>query len=204
MWVNRLALFSQSSSRAFREGGAGLFGMLLDETMHQLVGIGVKRLEQQRAAGGGRRVDLFMSRSSTYTLPPEKPAPRLRPVDENHDRTAGHVFAAVVAHAFHHEGGAAVTYGETPARAAGHEHLAGSRAEAGDIALRSRSSCGSKVMPSSDGPPCGCRTGPARVVVDFAVDADGFATRNERADGLAKPAPWNVMSMVSSGRPSSP
>ena len=53
---------------------------------------------------------------------------------EHHNSAAGHVLAAVVAHAFDHKRGTAVTNAETFAGASGHEHLAGSGAETGDVA----------------------------------------------------------------------
>ena len=120
---------------AFRESGAGLLGMLLDKTVHQFIRFGVERLKQQRAIGGGRRIDLLhVEIEHVHVATGETCAEVTAGGAKDDDRAAGHVFAAVVAHALHHEGGAAVTYAEAFAGASGHEHLSGCRTEAGDVA----------------------------------------------------------------------
>ena len=91
----------------------------------------------------------------------------------------------MVADAFHHEGGTAVAHAETFAGASRHKHLAGGGTKTGDIAcdhvlMRIK---GDARFRTHDHTSAGQSL--TRVVVDFAVYADGFAARNERADGLA-------------------
>ena len=169
-----------------RECGACFFGMLLDQTVHDFVRLTVERFEQQRAVGGGSRVDLLHVKvEHVHVATGEACAEVATRGTEDHDGAAGHVFATMVADALHHEGGAAVAHAEAFACTTCHEHLAGSGTEAGDVArdhvlMRIE---GDARLRTHDHASAGKSL--ARVVVDFAVHADGLATRNERADGLA-------------------
>ena len=62
-------------------------------------------------------------------MPPDMPAPKLRPVGAEHDDpAAGHVLAAVVADALDDGGGAGVAHAEPLADHAAQEDLAAGRA----------------------------------------------------------------------------
>ena len=68
-------------------------------------------------------------------MPPDMPAPKLRPVVAEHDdAAAGHVLAAVVADALDHRGGARVAHAEALADDAAEEDLAAGRAVGDDVA----------------------------------------------------------------------
>ncbi len=61
-------------------------------------------------------------------MPPVMPAAKFLPVSLDHDHQAfGHVFAAVIADAFHHRRGAGIAHREAFARAAVEERFAGGR-----------------------------------------------------------------------------
>ena len=113
----------------------GLFGMLLDQCVHQLGGFGIKRLEEQCTGLNGTRVDLLHIEVKHISVTAGEACTEVASGGaEHHNSAAGHVLAAVVAHAFDYKRGTAVTNAETFAGATGYEHLAGSGAETGDIA----------------------------------------------------------------------
>ena len=119
-------------------------------------------------------------------MPPDMPAAKLRPVvPEHHHRAAGHVLAAVVAHALDHRVGAGVAHREALAGHAAEIRLAGDRAVqhdvAGDHVLRGLAA-ELRARLHADAP---ARQPLAAVVVGLADQVQGDALGQERAEALA-------------------
>ena len=119
-------------------------------------------------------------------MPPDMPAPKLRPVaPDDDDSAAGHVLAAVVADALDHRRGAGVADAEAFADLAAQEDLAARGAVAdhvaGDDVVLGRERVGA-VGPDDDAP---AGQTLADVVVGVAVQAQRDAGRQERPEALA-------------------
>ena len=101
---------------------------------------------------------------------------------------AGHVFAAVVAHALDHGDGAGIAHGEALARLTADVGLAAGRAVErhiahDDVLVRGKA----RVLRREQHQPAAGET-LAEVVVAVACEADGHALGQERAEGLAAAA----------------
>ena len=131
-------------------------------------------------------------------MPPDMPAAKFRPTGAEHGHpAAGHVLAAVVAGALDHRGRAGVPHAEPLADHAAQEHLAAGRAVADHVArdhLLLGGERGVRVGRGDD-PPAGQAL--AQVVVGVAVQPQGHAAGQERAERLAgRPAERDVDRVV--------
>ena len=109
-------------------------------------------------------------------------------IAENHDPSAGHILAAVVADAFHHGAGAGVSHTEALSRHAGDEGLARSRAVQGDIPdddvfIRPERAPFWRIKHQLSAGQAFSET-----VVAVSLQAQGQPLRNEGAEGLSASA----------------
>ena len=116
-----LPIIQQSLS----EDGTGFFDVTLNEVVDKLLVGTFQRFEQQGAALACVRIDLSHIKVKHIRVSAgETCAEVASHVAENHDHTAGHIFAAVVTDAFDDERCAAVTHGEPFACTSRDEHFA--------------------------------------------------------------------------------
>ena len=142
--------------------------------------------------------------SCTYAMPPDMPAPKLRPVaPEHHHPTTGHVLAAVVADALDDRGRAGVPHREPLADDAAEEHLARGRAVEDHVAGDDVVLGDERRIRRRRDDDAAAREALAEVVVGVALEPQRDA-RGTNAPKLWPAEPVSVIWIVSSGRPSPP
>ena len=107
---------------------------------------------------------------------------------EDDDASAGHVFAAVVAHAFDDGGDAGIAHAEAFAGHAAEEGFSGGRAVEGDVAEDDVVFGGEGRLGVRVDDDASAAEALADVVVGVAFDLDGHARGDEGAEGLARAA----------------